>query len=307
MHLEVFVMNFVSLRKLFSCVAVSVGALLGISDTMVNAAVVFSENFESATAGANITTANTDFKTTITIGTGNTAHAVTDDGSIFASNNQYLSFADVSTTNGSSITLRRAFSTAPALTEINSGNFQFSFDFYDIPNATPAGFINTSIRVYLSNGIGTTAGNRAVDLQLYQDPDNQFGNVGLSVLSTGGTQVPAMAVSYFENTKYHVDIVGSLDPLGATYANGETVAFQTIDLWLDGVKVANDVAFRNNITQINDIVITAGNTSTNRVVSMNLDNIVLRTDITVVPEPSAIVLIGIGLIGSVLIAKRRNV
>jgi hypothetical protein len=296
-------MNFI---KFLRPIALASTSILLLNLSAANAAIIFSENFEAATAGSNITTANTEFKTTASATAPNSIFAVTDNGTFFGNSNQFLRFDDSSAAVGPP-TVRRSFTTAPVIAALTSGSFQFSFDFYDEPNATPTGFVNTSLRLYLSNGSGATAANRAVDLQIYQDPDNTFNNVGVSALSNAGnTQAPSVAAPYSQNTKYHIDVVGSLDVAGHTYANGsESVAFQTFDLWLDGNRIADNVAFRNNITQINDITITGGSTTANRVVTMNLDNIVLfSNEITVIPEPSICIAAGLSLIG--LVAMRRK-
>lgn len=278
---------------------------------IAGAATIFSEDFEPPPPilpGQNITTSNTAFDTvTITVGTpgtGSTLHAITDDGTVFASNNQYLHYQ---------------MGTAPA-TLLASGTystlsntaFHFSFDFRDIEDVVNGSGNPTQFRLFLGNG-GIAAANRVVELGFN---NNTSGTIVGTLQSFPGGSASSHA-TYALGTTHHIDVVGSLGTGTKTYTGPDAISYTLgdgkFDIWLNGTRVTtgDGVAFRTATTQLTHIgfsVAQGMGGTLDREQNIYLDNIVLRdaVDFTVIPEPSAFVLAGIALVGLGLVGWRRK-
>jgi hypothetical protein len=253
------------------------------------AGVVFSENFEAADTDAVITPSNSVFTTT-TFGANATVIARVDSevSPFFSSGTKYLEYLDAST--GLSQRLQKALPAeaadpmnAPDLKQITNSGFQFSFDFYE-----PIGIGPNSVRVGVSNGSFTSTGSRMVELVIYAPSETELGDAGY--INGSGTQQNFADSAFAPDTLHHIDVIGIVGTVpGGSISyemNGEqSVANNTYDIWVDGVRLADDATFRNTFSTITEFAILNSSASSQQTVYF--DNIALWNEI-----PSAIVVPG---------------
>ena len=204
--------------------------------------------------------------------------------------NQYLEMSDTSTTGG--ITLRKS-----SIAGIASGGVaQFSFDFVD-----PAGGFNDAtddtVVFTLDDGAGAST---SMSLRLLNNPGVH--SLVLYNPAVYGDVYVDVAPQYTEGAKHSVAVALNFGALAVDYGAG-SLAGQKFDVWFDGQLVRNDEAFFNAAaTKASRITIS---TSVGATAAANLDNVVLDSEITLVPEPCSYVLVAVALLGGNLIRKRR--
>jgi hypothetical protein len=151
-----------------------------------------------------------------------------------------------------------------------------SFDFYKPSDGIGTG----SLRVFLSNGSATDSGARLVEMALFENP--------VSAGSYNGTSFTTFpdGINYLPlDVKHHVEVMGIVSdaatPLGSKsyFGQTESVDDNTYDLWIDGVKVADNYMFRNGFPA--PAISTFGFSGVNSLATTTayLDNIFLRTDL----------------------------
>jgi hypothetical protein len=99
---------------------------------------------------------------------------------------------------------------------------------------------------------------------------------GITTANRANTSwVDISGTPFAQNTSYHVSIVGNNSASSVNYGNGESVAANTYDLWVNGVRLGNDLAkgALTTATTINAFRF-YGESSTSNVATINLDNIV---------------------------------
>jgi hypothetical protein len=285
-------MKLVLLRQLFPCAAVLIGALLCIPTATVNAAVIFSEDFESITTGTSISTSNSIFTSAVGGGSflvvNDSVPPIPAGGSNSFTGTKYLQYVD-----GTAASLLRA----PAA--ISNMGFALSFDYYEPDRTTDT---QTAVRVLLSNGetgtASSTNGVRAVEINL----NVASGTAAAGTLdAVGGASPGTTAID--SNELVHIDLVGQLGPgtlnypAGATYAAGSAAQF-TYNVYVNGVFAFN-ATFRNNHAQITEFALASISTAS-RLQTAYFDNIVLHS----IPEPTTIVLIGTGALALISMRKK---
>jgi hypothetical protein len=289
------------MRIIKSIYGIAMLAALGFAGAnSARAAIILSEDFEtvsgggSVTLGANYTTTTSNmFKTTVIAGSGNSL-TYTDDtttGITFTGSN-FLRYDDTATT--AQPALRSQFTSAPFSLPALTGAWTVSFDFYE-PNTSIAG-TGTHFRLVMGNGDLTSGTTRAVDFLLDAANDG--------IATTGNARnfngLPAL-VPYTTNALHHFDFVGNHSGATINY-DGGTIADQTFDVYMDGVKIFDDLIYETSMSSINNIGFGYNSGSGSRFQRLYLDNIVVH-DITAVPEPSTfaiagIVLFGLGFVGA---------
>ncbi len=99
---------------------------------------------------------------------------------------------------------------------------------------------------------------------------------GITTANRAGSSWADISGSPFaQNTSYHVTIVGNNSSSTVNYGNGESVAANTYDLWINGTRIDNDLTKGglSATTNINAFRF-YGESSTSNVATINLDNIV---------------------------------
>lgn len=255
-----------------------IAAAIGMIARDSTAAVLLTEDFEGAAADVNITTMTTAFTGIGGLATDATVFARTDSTPFFAAGTKYLEYHDSTTTASP----RLQFSlpaepvdpiNAPHLKQITNSGFGFSFDFFE-----PAGMGVSSLRVGVSNGSFTSTLNRMVELVLHEPS-----GVNHSGYIDGTKTVQNLSDTAFAvGVMHHVDIVGVVGsvPGGSiSYLKDgpQSVANNSYDIWVDGVRLADNATFRNDFTVITEFAILNSGASSTQTVYF--DNIVFRSDI----------------------------
>ncbi|MCC6126846.1 MAG: PEP-CTERM sorting domain-containing protein [Pirellulales bacterium] len=275
-------------------------ALAFVCVASTRASIILSEDFEKTYAGVDSTvgaaytsTTSNIFKPTVSAGTGNTL-TYTDDATagITFSGSRFLNYADVGSGGPQ---LRSTFTAAPLSQAALTGAWTVSFDFYE-PNAVIAGTA-THFRVVMGAGdLGLTT-TRTVDLLFAAANDG----AALTGTVNNWDALPAV-VSYSTNALHHFDLVGNHSGSAISYGGG-TIGDQKYDLYMDGVLVLDEMAYRNPISSVTDFGM-GYSSSASRVDRVFVDNIVVQ-DTAAVPEPASIVTLL--LAGLALAAYRRRV
>jgi hypothetical protein len=307
------------LRSKSLCLGIVLASSILQADAIsLDAAVIYSENFESMTVDTAIPASATNIGFGFVVAAANAADSenklvVRDSTSpqvngltaanVGWSGSKFGQWHD-NTTTGTAMLLVAQF---PALT---ASPFSISFDYfepagYPATGGTPSG--NGNIFTVLtgnSSSLNTNA-NRAINL-IYGDPT-------ATPASTEQFQtVPAAAEGVRNDlgaldTKHTLQFFGNLGTGGElSYMSGsESVANNTYDVWLDGVKIFNDVGFRNSIATWSRLGFGMG-TSAGATDVKYIDNIVITDDLTGVPEPGSCLLIVLASLGLVVICRRRG-
>jgi hypothetical protein len=263
-----------------SFVFIIAAAAIGMMARNAPAAIVFSENFEGAEADVNITTTTTAFTSITGLTTDATAFARTDTTPFFTAGTKYLEYIDNTAAASPRLQLSLPAEAAdpinlPNLKQITNSGFSLSFDFYE-----PAGIGVNSVRVGLANGSFNTTLNRMVELVIYAPSETELGDAGY--IDGSKTQQNLPDAAFAPNTMRHIDVVGVVGnvPGGSIsyLKNGsQSVANNTYDIWVDGVRLADNATFRNDFTVITDFAILNSGASSTQTVYF--DNVVLRNDI----------------------------
>lgn len=191
-------------RWRLACCAMLLTAVANLGPSTAQATVLFSDDFESYTAGATLPTSGP--WTTVTAGAGTTIPVVDHVGGtdpFSAGANQFLRFDDQGT---GGITVRSRFENEAGINPKSVDVLQISFDFYE-PNVAGGGYFQLRVgRNNLSTG---------TDLAHVQAFDNR------TMTNVAGS------TDYQYDAKYHVDMIfyGNAHPKIGKY-----------DLWLDGVQ-----------------------------------------------------------------------
>jgi hypothetical protein len=204
---------------------------------------------------------------------------------------KYLKYDD-----GASTPLLRSGTFANPLT----GDFTVSFDYYE-PFSDTGATVQTAFRMALTNGATTngTTTNRAIEVNLAVGSAATTGTLD----TIGGV---TQSASINADTLLHIDIIGTFGsgtsyPAGATYLAGTLLA-TTYDVYINGVLAADNASFRSAQTQATELAFFATSANATRVQTALVDNIVV---LNTVPEPSSMVLGGIGVIGLAFLGRRR--
>lgn len=250
-------------------------ALILVPISGASAGVVFSENFGSIADGDDITTSNTNFDYR-RIGSGGGQIAAISPGS-FGGSSMNLGGSTSGSLNGVGL--------SSGLGNLNEVAFEFDFRTGD----------PTLGDLVVTTGAGSSfSGNGTFNTsQLF------FGiqsNNGVLQYRTSSWQDAGLTLA--ANTDYSVDIFAnnsgaSRDHLFGSVANG------TMDIVINGVVIADDVSFANNVAAdgLRFYQVTGGQ-------SFEIDNIRV-SDTIAVPEPSSMFLIaGLGAVG--LVRRRRE-
>ncbi|QYY37250.1 hypothetical protein [Ruficoccus sp. ZRK36] len=272
-------------------------ALLGISlvatlPCLSQATVIYSEDFESYTAGSAIQQLNVDPESHWLYSTNKNDVSFTaqDDATdIFSSSsNQYGVISDTSTTNNQSISIA---TTKFAATETGS----LTFDFYDSSQSlfNGEGFL---LRIGPDSGNGGTAFGLWI----------QNGTI-YSATGAGSWQSTSLS-SYTLNTAHNLNIVfnNSSDAVGY---EGDTIDSNTMNIYLDGVLIGDNLggsggSVGSAIELLNFTSITSSEPADDFAGTIYLDNITVDNSI---PESSSsALLIGLGATLFALVQRRRK-
>lgn len=240
------------------------------------AQVLLTEDFESYTAGNDLTNASSNWQTVSGI-----APVIRDESTstAFGATNQYGEFNDTNTTNG--IDVR-----SEAFTEASAAVTTFQFDFYESATAIKDPFVfgyapaakqlngsENRARGFLTEGTISnldTVGTNSYSLDTVNTLYMIFNDSGVGVANNGRTTAATSADIWIQQTggsAYYVGSVNADNTLAANYY----------------------VGFRTFNSQQHD---------------MDIDNVILTTGaLTVVPESSTALLIG--LVGLALLCRRR--
>lgn len=260
------------------------------------AAILFSEDFDDITVtGNNITTATAgnSFTTTSTTSATSTAIVRVDSSNTFGAgtSNQYLEMSDSNTSGG--ITLRRQ-----SIAGIASGGVaQFSFDFVD-PAGVVAAATDDTLVFTLDDGAGAST---SMSLRLLNNPGVH--SLVLYNPAVYGDVYIDVAPQYTEDAKHSVAVALNFGASPVTYGVG-LLGGQKFDVWFDGQLVRDDEGIFNvAATKASRIIIS---TSSGATAAFNLDNVVLSSDISIVPEPHCVALVAIGFFIGASRRRRRN-
>lgn len=244
---------------------------------VTDATVLFSDDFNSYTAGDPITIGSSPIKWASVRPTGNPP-ATTEafftaelDSSNFFGEGTANQYADMSLTdavgNENNILIStNAFS--------GSETGQFSMEFYDPSSASNSG-TGWSLR------LGTGAGNSATIFGVFLDDGDLILSGGSGVVPNGGT-----IATYTQDAVHTLDIVFNNSSSNLNYAGG-IVASQRMDVYLNGILVGDDLAnsggtgVGTNISAFNF----TGKTDTSFTNSLYINRIVVDNSPTI-PETS---------------------
>jgi hypothetical protein len=257
-----------------------VGALALVAVRPLSATVVFSENFESGTAGADL---GSPWTLTSGIGTGTDPNPssvkVIEDtaGTVFgAAGNKYGEFLDPRTGGPAARADNFAFGA------VGNSLLKVGFDFHEVsgyvidvsgvthgndPSSLGA-FEPNSFNVQLGTNPASTS-NRGVDFRLsngklwYQN--------GSAVVA-----ITAQETDYALNAKQHLEIVASFNAADANYGTG-AVNSGFYDVWLNGALVGDDLNFRVNSQAAQTITGIRLGTDNVSVQSFYIDNLAITT------------------------------
>ena len=111
---------------------------------------------------------------------------------------------------------------------------------------------------------------------------------------------------YQQDTKHHMDWIVNTSGGTVNYGSGQSVAHGTNDVWIDGVLKIDDGANAHGGIDMGGLVLQSGNTGTHG--DFQIDNIVIRDDAYVIPEPTSLILLVIGLLtaAAAVCARRRK-
>jgi hypothetical protein len=298
------------------------GILLASSIFLANAdhllaAVIYSENFEGMTVDAAIPASGTNIGFGFVVASANAADpenklVVRDASSpqvngltaanVGWSGSKFGQWHD-NTTTGTSVLLAAQF---PALT---ASPFSISFDYYEPSGypgtgGTPSG--SGSLFTVVTGNINTlnTTTNRAINL-IYGDPTAAPPSTEQFITSPAASEGTLNNLGALD-TKHTLQMFGNLGTGGTlNYMSGtESVANNTYDVWLDGVRIFNDVGYRNAIATWSRVGFVLGSSATGTDVKY-LDNIVITDDLIGIPEPGGCLLIVLASVGLIVIRRRR--
>jgi len=230
--------------------------------------VIFSEDFESYAAGANLST-NAKWGS-VSANAPNFLTVKEDTGNIFGlgTANRYL---DASDTSPVELTRMDAKPSSP---------FQFAtleMDIYE-----PANISGTYWGVAVANAFSA-----------------QFNGGGIRTTGAGA-YIPGL---YTVDAEHHLSITFNNTASTQTYDGGNSVASRTFDLWIDGVLVIDNAAFTGAVAAGTDLAsfnLTTSSGSYSQ--EMYVDNIVLTT----IPEPSSVGLAVISFLGTFWLCRKSR-
>jgi len=245
--------------------------------TNSHAVIIFSENFQGIPADTAITAGNSAFNSVTTNGT--TSGTTRDDGAFGGgSGNIYGQFIDNDATSSF------------FFENTNLGNknlLTLSFNFVD--NST-AGDPRTLFRLYAD---GQASSDRGLDFRLN----------GGSFDYHNGTSVVSLATGYTLGTAYSIVIIANAGDMVNDYFGTQDIAPDTFDLYLDGSLIGDDLAFRNEVSSLDEFVLQSLNAS--NTANVLIDNITID-DTAVIPEPSTALLLGVSLAFMLLLMSRSR-
>ena len=243
----------------------------------LQAAPLFSDNFESPSAA--LGPVNPDpLKWNVTENGGGDVFLAVDNGTVFTTPNQYMSVT-ASGGGGSNN------SSASVISSFSDAVLTISFDFNE----------------------PTTGGGSDFSLQVGRNGFNNFNKFAQITFDDGTLRNSgnAQVGNYTLALSNHVDILLNGTTSSVSYLGGtQSLAANTYDVWLNGTRIANGAANFGSATSgdFNFFNLTTAGSNV-----FNVDNFVIDSELTVVPEPSTFaLLIGAGVVGIGFMRRRRR-
>ncbi|QYY37271.1 hypothetical protein [Ruficoccus sp. ZRK36] len=269
--------------------------MLAINASLLSAATIFSDNFNEYTSGAVLPSGDGYDWDSVTAD--NQAYAYvnveTDSANVFGKGvtNQYLYLANLT---GATTAIKP---NASSQTFTSSTTGQISFDFYDpdYEDFTQRGFL---LR------LGTANYNGGTIFAIYFHNGTLYYGTGSSVNMSAES-----FASYTLDMLYQLDIVFNNSTTSLDYGNGQSVNSGTMDIWLNGVLVAENVASTGNQAtgvSVKNINFTVGGSAL-QLDELYVDDIAI-TNTVQVPEPaeSAFLLAGLLALSASLIKRYQR-
>jgi len=243
----------------------------------MQAAIVFSEDFGTLADGTTITTSNTDF-TYVRTSTGSGAQApdAINPATVGTGASGFLQ------SPSGSLTGVGVQSTLPSA---NVYTFSVGFRFSDV-TAGDIVFGVGSGAAFTGNGTFTTAQG----LFWLQSDNGNFER------RTSGWNDVGSGITFANATNYSLHVVANGSGASVNYGS-ETLAAGTMDIYLNGVLVDDGVAVTNSLSADGFRIYSVSGTG------VEIDDVILWNSAEAIPEPSAALLGGLGLIA--LLRRRR--
>lgn len=252
-------------------------AMLGASALSSQAAVLFTEDFESHTVNAALTAAGSAWGTV----TSSLPPTVRDEGTstVFGSPNQYGEFFDTTTGTGLRVL-------SPSYTEASNAVTTFQFDFYE---PTGGGDGGLTFGYSLNDQLNSSNSRARVNLD----------DGAITGLTTTNTN------TYSLDTVYTVYMILNDTTSAVAYAGG-TLAASTADIWLQASGGSAYLAGSVGVVNAQDSDYSVGFTTfSGTLQNVNIDNVSLSEGAAAIPEPSTSALIALCGCGFLFFRRRR--
>ena len=273
-------------RWVGNCLRVSLLALVLSLSTRARADLIFSEDFDNLADGTAITTSNTSLNIVRALAGSTGSLLESDNPSPFGAGAS-ARIVTSSTSAGTNMQAigERGFSAVPV------GTLAFSLQ-------TPTAFTaNNYITISSGSSVNTVSGyysssNNAVYTPTAATWGIRIEETGTLSINTAGSSFDTQGFTFVENSSYRLIITFNASDSEVVY-DGGTLAPGTADLRISGTLVADDFTMRNpSLASIAFAMKVAGGTGNTN--AYTLDDIAFY-DAAVVPEPSALLLGGLGL------------
>lgn len=280
---------------------------LGLSATAATssqAAVLFSETFDSYTTGSSLTTANSAKWLASYNETNVATDIVQTDTKNYLGGGAGNKVAQISQLTASASNAQIASTTTTSFGVTGQLSFDFSIPLYtDVSGSSAYNSTSGLNGMILRLGTAANNGGSAFGLLIRSD-----GLVGLSDASFNTTTALSNA-NLSAATKYTLTIVYNNSSSLLSYSGG-SVAATSMDVYLNGVLVGHNLSNGGSVaanTALTSFSFT--NKSTANVLSLYVDNILITDTITAgaIPEPGTIAMLaGLGSLSFALVVRRNR-